>query len=104
VFALVVRFDLIDEAAAEAFDALAAEAAPAIRDSEPGTLVYAVHRVEDAPLSRIFYEVYSSREAHRQHEAHEPVARFLREKDQYLSGVHVDFLGSPTGKGLPSGG
>jgi len=100
MFALVVRFDCKDEAAARAFDALVADTAPSIRDAEPDTLVYAVHRVQDAPLSRVFYEVYRSVEAHQQHEANEPVKRFLREKDQYLSGLRLELLGSPSGKGV----
>jgi quinol monooxygenase YgiN len=104
MFALVVRFDLADEAAARAFDDLVAETAPAIRDSEPDTLVYAVHQVEGAPLARIFYEVYSSREALDRHESNEPVRRFLTEKDRYVTGVRVEHLGEPTGKGTSSFG
>jgi len=100
VFALVVRFDLRDEAAARAFDALVAETLPSIRDLEPDTLVYAVHEVVDAPLSRVFYEVYRSPEAHRAHEATEHTSRFLRDKDQYVTDVRVDFLSNPNGKAV----
>lgn len=99
-FVIVVRFDLRDEAAAEAFDALTAEALPHIRDSEPGTLTYAVHHVEDAPLSRVFYEVYVDREAHWQHEANPPTARFLAAMQQHLAQVRAEFLTGPTGKGV----
>jgi quinol monooxygenase YgiN len=100
MFALVVRFYLRDEVAAEGFDALVADTAPRIRDSEPGTLIYAVHKVKDAPLSRVFYELYESREAFDQHEANERTKRFLAEREQYLTGVRVEFLDSPTGKGF----
>lgn len=100
MFALVVRFYLRDEAAAEGFDALVAETAPKIRDEEPGTLIYAVHRVKDAPLSRVFYELYESREAFDQHEENEHTKWFLAEREQYLTGVRVEFLDSPTGKGF----
>ena len=62
--AIVVRFELKDEAAARGFDALVEETASAIQASEPDTLIYAVHRVGDAPLSRVFYELYASRDAH----------------------------------------
>jgi hypothetical protein len=44
VFALVVRFYLRDEEAAKGFDNLVAETVAKIRESEPGTLIYAVHR------------------------------------------------------------
>ena len=47
--AILVRFELKDEAAARGFDALVEETASAIQASEPDTLIYAVHRVADAP-------------------------------------------------------
>jgi quinol monooxygenase YgiN len=100
VFALVVRFDLRDSEAANRFDGLVTEMLPRIGSEEPGTLIYAVHEVEDAPLSRIFYELYASRAAFEQHEAYPHVRHFLTEKDQYLAGSQVTFLGSPTGKGF----
>ncbi|GAA2103086.1 hypothetical protein GCM10009841_20040 [Microlunatus panaciterrae] len=100
MFALVVRFDLLDESAARAFDALLAEALPKIT-AEPGTLVYLTHSVEDAPLSRIFYEVYEDRDAHAKHQSYEHTSLFLTEKDQYLKGSRVEFLDDPTGKGVP---
>ncbi|GAB2978059.1 antibiotic biosynthesis monooxygenase [Amycolatopsis acidiphila] len=100
MFALIVRFYLRDEVAAEQFDSLVAETVPLIRATEPGTLIYAVHKVKDAPLSRVFYELYESREAFDQHEANEHTKRFLAEREQYLTGVRVEFLDSPTGKGF----
>jgi hypothetical protein len=54
MFAIVVRFDLRDETAARGFDALVEETVAAVQASEPGTFIYAVHRVEGAPLSRVF--------------------------------------------------
>ena len=68
MFALVVRFDLHDQDAAAAFDALVADVLPQITALEPGTLVYATHTVEDEPLARVFYEVYTDRDGHRAHE------------------------------------
>jgi len=100
MFALVVRFYLRDEEAAEGFDKLVAETAPHIRDQEPGTLIYAVHNVKDAPLSRIFYELYESREAFDKHETNAHTQRFLQEREQHLADVRVEFLESPTGKGF----
>jgi quinol monooxygenase YgiN len=100
MWALVVRFYLRDEEAAKGFDDLVAETAPQIRDKEPGTLVYAVHKVKDAPLSRVFYELYESREAFDAHEQQEHTKKFLSEREQYLTGHRVEFLDEPTGKGF----
>lgn len=100
MFALVVRFYLRDEEAAKGFDALVEETASKIREGEPGTLIYAMHKVKDAPLSRIFYELYESRDAFDAHELQEHTRRFLGERGQYLTGVRVEFLEPPTGKGV----
>lgn len=101
MFGLVVRFDLKNAAAAEAFDALVAETAEKIR-SEPGTLLYAVNRVEGAPLSRVFYEVYADRAAFEAHEATPHVKRFLAERQQYIADLRVESLTPTGGKGLPA--
>ena len=100
MFALVVRFYIRDEEAAKGFDKLVEETAAKIRESETGTLIYAVHKVKDAPLSRIFYELYESREAFDVHERQEHTKRFLDERDRYLTGARVEFLEPPTGKGV----
>jgi quinol monooxygenase YgiN len=98
MLAVVVRFDLKDEAAARGFDALAEQTVAAVQALELGTLIYAVHRVEDAPLSRVFYELYASRDAHRQHESAEHMKRALAELEQYVQDVRVEFLDAPSGK------
>ena len=100
MFALVVRFYIRDEEAAKGFDNLVEETAARIRESEPDTLIYAIHKVKDAPLSRIFYELYTSREAFDMHERQEHTKRFIDERDQYLTGARVEFLEPPTGKGV----
>lgn len=100
MFALVVRFDLWDEEAAKGFDNLVEETVMKIDESEPGTLIYAVHKVKDAPLSRIFYELHENHEAFHVHERQEHTKRFLAERDQYLAGTRVEFLEPPTGKGV----
>jgi quinol monooxygenase YgiN len=99
MFGLVVRFTCKDQASAEAFDRLVAATVDKIRASEPGTLVYAVNRVEGAPLQRVFYELYRDRAAFEAHEAHEHTKRFLAEREQYLSATEVDWLTLLTGKG-----
>ncbi|RJO76965.1 antibiotic biosynthesis monooxygenase [Nocardia panacis] len=102
MFALVVRFDLIDAEKAIAFDKLVAETVAAIRESEPGTLVYATHVVEDEPLARVFYEVYADQAAHRTHEQQPHTRRFLDERHLYTAGVRVEFLTPSAEKGLPA--
>ena len=98
MFALVVRFDLLDPSAAERFDALVADLLPQIAAHEPGTLSYVVHTVVDAPLSRLFYECYRDRDALDEHERQPHTAYFLREKDALLADSRVEYL-TPTGSG-----
>jgi quinol monooxygenase YgiN len=108
MFALVVRFDCRDEAAAARFDQLTAEVVDQITVKEPGTLLYATHSVDGEPLARVFYEVYRDRDAFQTHEAADHVVRFHTEKDPLVAGRRVEFLtpGSSTGldgAGSPSG-
>jgi quinol monooxygenase YgiN len=98
VFALVVRFDCPDDDAAAGFDRLVAALLPQIAAHEPGTLTYAVHTVNDAPLSRVFYECYRDQAAFEEHERQPHTAHFLTERHAFLSGSRVEFL-TPTGSG-----
>jgi quinol monooxygenase YgiN len=98
MLAILVRFDLKDEAAARGFDALAEETIAAVQLLEPETLIYVVHRVEDAPLSRVFYEVYASRDAYGQHESAEHMKHAFAELGQYVASVRTEFLDAPSGK------
>ncbi|MEY9211096.1 antibiotic biosynthesis monooxygenase [Thermobifida halotolerans] len=100
MFGLVVKFVLKDEASAQGFDALVAETLPRIRESEPGTLVYAVHEVAGEPLQRVFYEMYADRAAFETHEEQPHVRRFLQERGQYLESFSVDFLSLRDAKGV----
>ncbi|GHH68344.1 hypothetical protein GCM10017673_16760 [Streptosporangium violaceochromogenes] len=99
MFGLIVRFTCKDPASAEAFDHLAGQTVERIQESEPGTLVYAVHQVEGQPLQRIFYELYRDRAAFDAHEEQEHTQRFLRARDDLLASVEVDFLHLQAGKG-----
>ena len=92
MFALVVRFDLLDPASADRFDALVADLLPQIAAAEPGTLVYTVHTVADAPLSRIFYECYADRDAFDEHERQPHTRHFLDAREVVLAGQRVEFL------------
>ncbi|HSN11066.1 MAG TPA: antibiotic biosynthesis monooxygenase [Propionibacteriaceae bacterium] len=98
MFAIAVRFDLKDDESARKFDALAEDALEGIKESEPETLVYAVHTVDGAPLARLFYEVYTSPEAHAFHGANERTRAFLSQIDVLTSNIRDEFLGAPVGK------
>lgn len=101
MFALVVRFELKDAQAAEAFDALVRDTLNGIREREPGTLVYVTHGVDGAPLSRVFYEVYRDRSAFEEHGNQPHTRHFLTERDRYVSSARVEFLAPQAGvKGL----
>ena len=100
MFGLVVRFELHDETSASAFDALVAATVEQIVASEPGTLIYAVHQVDGASLSRVFYELYENREAFDAHENQAHTRRFLAEREQYLASHRVEFLDLQVGKGV----
>ena len=98
-FGLVVRFTLQD-GAGPAFDHLVADTVERIRISEPGTLVYACHTVNDEPTTRIFYELYQDRAAFEQHESQPHIRRFLAERDQYVAHFDVTVLSLAAAKGV----
>jgi quinol monooxygenase YgiN len=92
MFGLVVRFNLKDGSAL-AFDELTDETVAQIRTSEPGTLIYACHQVEDDPNARVFYELYRNRSAFDAHEQQPHVRRFLAEREQYMAAPpRVEFM------------
>jgi len=102
MFALVVRFDCRDQAAADRFDELTAEVVAQIAEREPGTLLYATHSVPDEPLARVFYEIYRDPEAFEAHEKADHVKQFHARKDPLLVGSRVEFLTPGSAKGLDS--
>lgn len=101
MFALVVRFDIRDEASAVKFDELTEQAVEQIRAKEPGTLMYATHKVDGEPLARVFYEVYIDDAAFQAHETAEHVITFHTAKNPLLVSHRVEFLAPDAAKGLP---
>ena len=83
---IVVRFDLIDDDAGEPFDRLTAAVVEQITAHEPGTLVYATHRVRDAPRARVFYEMYADEAALQAHQDAPHVQAFHAAKAPLLAG------------------
>lgn len=104
MFSLVVRFDCVDADAAREFDGLIAELVPQIISSEPGTLLYVTNEVEDAPLSRVFFEVYQDRDAFQVHERQDHVIRFHAARAPFMAGSRVEFLVPGVSKGVGLGG
>ncbi|GAA3114818.1 putative quinol monooxygenase [Streptomyces echinatus] len=95
--ALCVRFTLRD-GAGEAFDELVREAAAAVLEHEPGTLVYACSEVEGAPHQRLFFELYADRAAFDEHGRQPHVRHFLSQSEKYAERMEIDHLQPYAGK------
>jgi quinol monooxygenase YgiN len=72
-------FTLLEDRFAE-FDRLAEQLAEEVRIREPDTLVFVIHLVPDAPMQRIFYEIYRDRTAFDRHESQPYVLRFAADR------------------------
>jgi len=81
-------FTLLDDRAAD-FDRLAEEAAELVSSGEPDTLVYVIHLVPNAPLQRIFYEVYRDRAAFDAHESQPYMQRFVAGRRSLVLATNV---------------
>ena len=60
-----------------------------VRASEPDALVYAVHSVPNAPMQRIFYEVYRDQTAYEEHKRHSYIKRFDVERAPFVLATNV---------------
>jgi quinol monooxygenase YgiN len=81
-------FTLLDDKAAD-FDRLAEQTAEEVRIGEPDTLVYVIHLVPNAPMQRIFYEIYRDRAAFDSHENKSYTKRFVAERRSYVLATNV---------------
>jgi quinol monooxygenase YgiN len=84
----IMIYTLID-GHAEAFDRLAAEVAHNVRQTEPGTLVYACHTVDNAPNQRLFYQLFRDANSVEAHTRQPHVQRFAQEARAHVSGTNV---------------
>jgi quinol monooxygenase YgiN len=84
----ILIFTLLDDRVAD-FDRLAEEAAEHVRTGEPDTLVYVIHLVPNAPLQRIFYEIYRDRSAFDSHESQPYMQRFVAERRTCVLATNV---------------
>jgi quinol monooxygenase YgiN len=84
----ILIFTLLEDRVAE-FDRLAEQTAEEVRTGEPDTLVYVIHLVPNAPLQRIFYEIYRDRAAFDSHESQPYTQRFVAERRPYVLATNV---------------
>ncbi|GAA0334110.1 antibiotic biosynthesis monooxygenase [Actinoallomurus spadix] len=85
----------------EAFDRLAAEVTRAVIEREPGTLVYACHSVDSAPLQRIFYQLFRDAAAVENHTRQPHVQRFAGEVRAHVASTNVIELTATAAKVAP---
>jgi quinol monooxygenase YgiN len=84
----ILIFTLLEDRVAE-FDRLAEQAAEEVRVREPGTLVYVIHLVPNAPMQRIFYEIYRDRAAFDSHENQPYMKRFVADRRSCVLATNV---------------
>lgn len=84
----ILIFTLLDDRVAD-FDRLSEQTAEQVRTGEPDTLVYVIHLVPDAPLQRIFYEIYRDRAAFESHENQPYMKRFVAERRSWVLATNV---------------
>ena len=85
----------------EQFDALAEQVVEEVRAHEPDALVYAVHSVPNAPMQRIFYEVYRDQTAYEEHKRQAYIQRFEAERAEFVLATNVIELGTQQAKLSP---
>ena len=84
----ILIFTLLDDRVAD-FDRLAEQTAEEVRIGEPDTLVYVIHLVPNAPMQRIFYEIYRDRAAFDSHENQPYMQRFVAERRSCVLATNV---------------
>jgi quinol monooxygenase YgiN len=97
LYGLIAIYTLADNRVAE-FDALAEQVVREVRTTEPEALVYAVHSVPNAPMQRIFYEVYRDRMAYEEHQRRPYIERFEADCNPYVLATNVIELGTRQAK------
>jgi quinol monooxygenase YgiN len=83
------------------FDELAERVVEQVRSHEPDALVYAVHSVPNAPMQRIFYEVYRDQTAYEEHKRQSYIHRFDVERANFVLATNVIELGTQQAKVTP---
>ncbi len=88
LYGLISIFTLLDSRTGE-FDRLAEETVQAVRMHEPDTLLFISHHVPNAPLQRIFYEVYRDRGAFEEHQRQPQNERFVAQRRSCVLATNV---------------
>jgi quinol monooxygenase YgiN len=86
---------------AESFDRLAADVTRAVSRSEPGTLVYACHTVDNAANQRIFYQLFRDAASVAAHTRQPHVQRFAGAARAHVAATNVIELTVRSGKVTP---
>jgi quinol monooxygenase YgiN len=84
----IVIFTLLEDRVAD-FDRLAEQTAEEVRTGEPDTLVYVIHLVPNAPMQRIYYEIYRDRAAFDDHESQPYMQRFVAARRSCVLATNV---------------
>jgi quinol monooxygenase YgiN len=84
----ILIFTLLEDRVAD-FDRLAEQTAEEVMTREPGTLVYVIHLVPNAPMQRIFYEIYRDRAAFDRHESQPYMQRFVVDRRSCVLATNV---------------
>jgi quinol monooxygenase YgiN len=84
----ILIFTLLEDRVAD-FDRLAEQTAEEVRTREPDTLVYVIHTVPNAPMQRIFYEIYRDRAAFDSHENQPYMMRFVADRRASVLATNV---------------
>jgi quinol monooxygenase YgiN len=100
LFGQIAIYTLLEDRVHQ-FDQLIERVVEDVRSSEPDTLVYNVHAVPSAPLQRILYEVYRSRDAYEWHRQQAYVAQFEADRRPYVLATNVIELGLQQAKVSP---
>jgi quinol monooxygenase YgiN len=88
LFGLIAIYTLV-EGSGDDFDRLAEQTVEAVRHHEPDTLLFVVHTVPNAPLQRIFYEVYRDRMAYNDHRLQPEIEDFFAKQRPYVLATNV---------------
>jgi quinol monooxygenase YgiN len=99
----ILIFTLLEERVAD-FDRFAEQAAEEVRTREPDTLVYVIHLVPNAPMQRIFYEIYRDRAAFDSHENQPYMKRFVADRRACVLATNVIELRLKYAKVAPRAG
>jgi quinol monooxygenase YgiN len=100
LFGQIAIYTLLEDRVAE-FDRLSGRVVEQVRALEPDTLVFIVHAVPSAPMQRILYEVYRSRDAYQRHREQPHVQQFEADRRPYVLATNVIELGLQQAKVSP---